>query len=106
MSVPTPNVSVVDLVVEVSRPVSINEVNGVLKAASEGRLRGIMAYCEEELVSVDFTSSPYSAVVDAPLTNVIAGNLVKVFAWYDNESGYACRMKDLAIYMAKKTFGG
>ncbi|MBM4272239.1 MAG: type I glyceraldehyde-3-phosphate dehydrogenase [Deltaproteobacteria bacterium] len=106
MRVPTPNVSVVDLVVEVSRPVSINEVNGVLKAASEGRLRGIMAYCEEELVSVDFTSSPYSAVVDAPLTNVIAGNLVKVFAWYDNESGYACRMKDLAIYMAKKTFGG
>ena len=106
MRVPTPNVSVVDLVVEVSRPVSINEVNGVLKAASEGRLRGIMAYCEEELVSVDFTGSPYSAVVDAPLTNVIAGNLVKVFAWYDNESGYACRMKDLAIYMAKKTFGG
>ena len=64
-----------------------------------------MAFCEEELVSVDFTSSPYSSIIDAPLTNVIAGNLVKVFSWYDNESGYACRMRDLAIYMAKKIVG-
>ena len=105
LRVPTPNVSLVDLVVEVARPVTVNEVNGALKEASEGRLKGIMAFCEEELVSVDFTSSPFSSIVDAPLTNVIAGNLVKIFSWYDNESGYACRMRDLALYMAKKSFG-
>jgi glyceraldehyde 3-phosphate dehydrogenase len=105
MRVPTPNVSLVDLAVDVERPVTINEVNGALKAASEGKLKGIMSFCEEELVSVDFTSSPYSAIIDAPLTNVIAGNFIKVFAWYDNESGFACRMRDLAIYMAKKSFG-
>lgn len=105
LRVPTPNVSLVDLVVEVARPVTVNEVNGALKEASEGRLKGIMAFCEEELVSVDFTSSPFSSIVDASLTNVIAGNLVKVFSWYDNESGYACRMRDLALYMAKKSFG-
>ncbi|HET6460323.1 MAG TPA: type I glyceraldehyde-3-phosphate dehydrogenase [Syntrophales bacterium] len=102
LRVPVHNVSIVDLVVEVSRPVTVNEVNGALKAASEGNLKDIMLYCEEELVSVDFTSSPYSAIVDAPLTNVIAGTLVKVFAWYDNEIGYACRMRDLAIHMARK----
>jgi glyceraldehyde 3-phosphate dehydrogenase len=105
LRVPTPNVSLVDLVVEVAKPVTVNEVNGALKAASEGRLKGILAFCEEELVSVDFTSSSFSSIVDAPLTNVIAGNLVKVFSWYDNESGYACRMRDLALYMAKKSFG-
>jgi len=105
LRVPVHNVSVVDLVVEVSRPVTINEVNGALKAASEGKLKDIMAYCEEELVSIDFTSSCFSSIVDAPLTNVMAGTLVKVFAWYDNESGYACRMRDLAIHVARKGFG-
>jgi glyceraldehyde 3-phosphate dehydrogenase len=105
LRVPTPNVSLVDLAVEVGRSVTINEVNGALKAAAEGKLKGIMAFCEEELVSVDFTSSPYSSIIDAPLTNVIAGNFIKVFAWYDNESGFACRMRDLALYMAKKSFG-
>ncbi|MEN6320173.1 MAG: type I glyceraldehyde-3-phosphate dehydrogenase [Syntrophaceae bacterium] len=105
LRVPTPNVSLVDLAVEVGRTVTVNEVNGALKAASEGKLKGIMAFCEEELVSVDFTSSSYSSIIDAPLTNVIAGNFIKVFAWYDNESGFACRMRDLAIYIAKKSFG-
>ena len=105
LRVPTTNVSLVDLVVEVAKPVTVNEVNGAFKAASEGTLKGILAFCEEELVSVDFTSSSFSSIVDAPLTNVIAGNLVKVFSWYDNESGYACRMRDLALYMAKKSFG-
>jgi glyceraldehyde 3-phosphate dehydrogenase len=105
LRVPTPNVSLVDLAVEVGRSVTINEVNGALKAAAEGKLKGIMAFCEEELVSVDFTSSPYSSIIDAPLTDVIAGNFIKVFAWYDNESGFACRMRDLALYMAKKSFG-
>jgi len=101
LRVPTPNVSLVDLAVEVGRPVTINEINGALKAASEGRLRDIMAFCEEELVSIDFTSSPYSAIVDAPLTNVVDSNFVKVFAWYDNESGYACRMRDLALHIGQ-----
>jgi glyceraldehyde 3-phosphate dehydrogenase len=105
LRVPVHNVSIVDLVAEVARPVTVNEVNGALKVASEGKLKDIMAYCEEELVSIDFTSSPYSAIVDAPLTNVIAGTLVKVFAWYDNEIGYACRMRDLAILMARKGMG-
>jgi glyceraldehyde-3-phosphate dehydrogenase type I len=105
LRVPVHNVSIVDLVADVGRSVTVNDVNGALKAASEGKLKDIMAYCEEELVSIDFTSSPYSAIVDAPLTNVIAGSLVKVFAWYDNEIGYACRMRDLAIHMAKKGMG-
>jgi len=102
LRVPTPNVSMVDLAVEVGRTVTIDEVNSVLKAAADSYLKDIMAYCEEELVSVDFTSNPCSSIVDALLTNVVAGNLVKVFAWYDNESGYACRMRDLALYIGRK----
>jgi glyceraldehyde 3-phosphate dehydrogenase len=101
LRVPTPNVSIVDLAAELGRNVTREEVNGALKKASEGRLKDIMAYCEEELVSVDFVSSTYSAVVDAPLTNVVDGNFVKIFAWYDNESGYATRMLDLARHMGK-----
>lgn len=102
LRVPTPNVSLVDFVAELGRNVTIQDVNGALKTAAEGRLKGIVEYCEKELVSVDFTSSPYSAVVDAPLTNVIDGNLAKVLAWYDNEMGYACRMRDLALYIIGK----
>ncbi|MDD5169819.1 MAG: type I glyceraldehyde-3-phosphate dehydrogenase [Syntrophales bacterium] len=102
LRVPTPNVSIIDLVAEVSHPVTIRAVNDALKEAAEGRVQNIMAYCDEELVSIDFMSSCYSAIVDAPLTNVVAGNFVKVFAWYDNESGYACRMRDLAIHMGKR----
>jgi glyceraldehyde 3-phosphate dehydrogenase len=102
LRVPTPNVSCVDLVAEVGRNVTINEINDAVKAAAAGRMKGILQYCEEELVSVDFVSSPYSAIFDAPLTNVLDGNLVKVFAWYDNESGFAYRMLDLARYMAKR----
>lgn len=102
MRVPTPNVSVVDFVAELGRNATVNEVNGALKEAAEGPLKGILFYCEEELVSVDFTSSSYSSIVDAPLTNVIDGNFAKVFSWYDNESGYSCRMRDLAIYIGRK----
>ena len=102
LRVPTPNVSLVDLTVEVGRPVTVGRVNGAFKAASEGKFKNIMAFCEEELVSIDFTSSSYSAIVDASLTKVIGENFVKVFAWYDNESGYACRMRDLALYIGKK----
>jgi glyceraldehyde 3-phosphate dehydrogenase len=102
LRVPTPNVSLVDLAVEVERSVTVKEVNGALKAASQSYLNDIMAFCEEELVSVDFTSSPYSSIVDAPLTSVMDGTFVKVFAWYDNESGYACRMRDLALYIGRE----
>jgi glyceraldehyde 3-phosphate dehydrogenase len=92
----------VDFVAETGKKITAEEINAVLKAASENHLNGIMAYSEEELVSVDFTSSPYSAIVDAPLTKVIDGNMAKIFAWYDNESGYACRLRDLAIYIGKR----
>jgi len=102
LRVPTPNVSIVDLAAELKKNVTIADINGALKAAAEGKMKNILAYCEEELVSVDFTSSPYSSIVDAPLTNVLDGNFVKVFAWYDNESGYACRMRDLALFIGKQ----
>jgi glyceraldehyde 3-phosphate dehydrogenase len=102
LRVPTPNVSCVDFVAEVGRNVTVSEINDAMKAAAAGKMKGILQYCEEELVSVDFVSSPYSAIFDAPLTNVLDGNLVKILAWYDTESGLACRMLDLAKYMAKR----
>ncbi len=102
LRVPTPNVSLVDLAVEVSRPVTVAEVNNAFREAAANRLKGILAYSEEELVSIDFTSSSYSSIVDSLLTQVIGEKLVKVFSWYDNESGYASRLRDLAIYIAKK----
>jgi glyceraldehyde 3-phosphate dehydrogenase len=102
LRVPTPNVSLIDLTVEVSRPVTVEEINGAFKEAAEKQLQGILAYSEEELVSVDFTSSSYSSIVDSLLTQVIGEKLVKVFSWYDNESGYACRLRDLAIYIGNK----
>ncbi|HBB15456.1 MAG: type I glyceraldehyde-3-phosphate dehydrogenase [Syntrophus sp. RIFOXYC2_FULL_54_9] len=105
LRVPTPNVSIVDLAVEVERNVTIGEVNGALKTAAGGKMKGIIDVTEEELVSIDFTGSPFSAIVDAPLTAVIDGNFLKVFAWYDNESGYACRMRDLALYVGRRSFG-
>jgi glyceraldehyde-3-phosphate dehydrogenase type I len=102
LRVPTPNVSLIDLTVEVSRPVTVEEINGAFKEAAEKQLQGILAYSEEELVSVDFTSSSYSSIVDSLLTQVVGEKLVKVFSWYDNESGYACRLRDLAIYIGNK----
>lgn len=102
LRVPTPNVSVVDLSVELGRTVTAKEVNAAFKEAAEGRLKGILQFCEEELVSVDFMGSSYSSVVDAALTKVIEGNFIKVFSWYDNESGYTCRIRDLALYVGRK----
>ena len=94
--VPTPNVSLVDFVATVEKSgITLSEVNSVLKSASEGSLSGILGYCEEPLVSCDFNGSTFSSVVDAPTTHVI-DNMVKVLAWYDNESGYSHRMVDLA----------
>jgi glyceraldehyde 3-phosphate dehydrogenase len=93
--VPTPNVSVVDFVADVGRETSKAEVNEAFRKAAEGALRGILAYSEEPLVSVDFNRNPHSAIVDASLTNVVDKRLVNVIAWYDNEWGYACRVCDL-----------
>ncbi|RXT04043.1 type I glyceraldehyde-3-phosphate dehydrogenase [Ammoniphilus sp. CFH 90114] len=102
MRVPTPNVSVVDLVLELEQDVTLEEVNGALKEAAEGRLKGIMAYSEEPLVSVDYNGDPHSSSIDALSTMVLEGNMVKVVSWYDNEWGYSCRVVDLADYIAKK----
>ena len=97
--VPTPNVSLVDLSAQLSKPAAVDEINGALKEAAEGHLKGILAYCDEPLVSIDFNGSLVSSIVDAPSTMAI-GDLVKVLAWYDNEFGYSSRMVDLAIHMA------
>lgn len=101
--VPTPNVSVVDLVAEVSKDASIETINKALKEASENHMKGIVQYTEKELVSVDFNSNPHSAVIDSTLTNVITDRLIKVIAWYDNEWGYSCRIRDLAIFLSKRS---
>ena len=100
--VPTPNVSLVDLVFQSGKQTSVDEVNAALKKAAEGPMKGILAYTDEPLVSKDFNGNPASSTVDAQSTNVIGGSLVKVMAWYDNEWGYSCRVLDLAKYMAKK----
>jgi len=99
--VPTPNVSLVDLVSEMSRDVTVEEVNGALKEAAEGPLQAILAFSTEPLVSADFNGSAYSSIVDAELTSVIDRRMLKVMAWYDNEYGYANRCVDLAVYMGK-----
>jgi len=103
MRVPTPNVSVVDLVVFVEKKTSVEEVNAALKKASEaGPLKGYLGYEEGELVSVDFRGDSRSSIVDAPMTRVVAGNCVKVISWYDNEWGYSCRVRDMIKYVAAK----
>jgi len=103
MRVPTPNVSVVDLVVLIETKTSKEEVNAALKKASEaGPLKGYLAYEENELVSADFKGNPYSSIVDAPMTLVVGGTCVKVISWYDNEWGYSCRVRDLINYLGSK----
>jgi glyceraldehyde 3-phosphate dehydrogenase len=97
--VPTPNVSVVDLVADLGKKATADEINQAMKAAAEGPMKGILHYNEEPLVSVDFNTSTYSSIVDAPLTKVIAGNMVKIISWYDNEYGYSNRTLDLAMYI-------
>jgi glyceraldehyde 3-phosphate dehydrogenase len=102
LRVPTPNVSLVDLSVELGKTVTVEDINAAFREAASGSLKGILEFCEEELVSIDFMSSSYSSIVDAGLTKVIGGNFIKVFSWYDNESGYACRIRDLALYIGRK----
>lgn len=100
--VPTPDVSIVDLVAEVNQDVTAEKVNQALKKASETELKEILKYCEEPLVSVDFTTEPASGIVDAGSTRVVGDRMVKILGWYDNEWGYSCRVIDLAEYMLKK----
>ena len=102
MRVPTPNVSVVDLNVLVDRQTSGDEVNAALKEAASGRLKGILAVSEAELVSLDFKGNPHSSIVDAPYTKVMDGDFVKVVSWYDNEWGYSSRCVDLLKQIVKK----
>jgi glyceraldehyde 3-phosphate dehydrogenase (phosphorylating) len=99
--VPTPNVSVVDLVALLKRKTTDKEVNAAFKKAADGKLKGILAYTEEPLVSVDFMANPHSAIVDAEYTKMVDENLVKILAWYDNEWGYSCRLRDLIKYVSK-----
>ena len=100
--VPTPNVSVVDLVAETEKPVTAEAVNAALRKAAEGELKGILGYTDEPLVSIDFNGNPLSSIVDGASTSVVDGTLVKVLSWYDNEWGYSCRVRDLIKYIASK----
>jgi glyceraldehyde 3-phosphate dehydrogenase len=100
--VPTPNVSLVDVVMDVEKETSTEEVNRVLKDAANEELRGILAFSEEPLVSMDFKRNSNSSIVDAEYTKVINGKLIKVLSWYDNEWGYSCRVRDLIKFIAGK----
>jgi glyceraldehyde 3-phosphate dehydrogenase len=102
MRVPTPNVSCIDLAVLVDKQTSRDAVNDAFRSASAGALKGIMEYTEVPLVSIDYRGNPHSAIVDAPYTNVMDGNFVKVLAWYDNEWGYSNRCIDLLRYLVQK----
>ncbi len=102
MRVPTPDVSVVDLVCDVLKPATKESVNAALRKAAEGEMKGILAYCEEPLVSIDFKGDPTSSIVDALSTMVIEGNMIKVLSWYDNEWAYSSRVVDLMEYVIKK----
>jgi glyceraldehyde 3-phosphate dehydrogenase len=99
--VPTPDVSVIDLVCIVKEKVTEEKVNAAMKEAAEGKLKGILQYCDEELVSIDFLGNPHSSIVDAQFTKVIDGNMVKVLSWYDNEWAYSLRVVDLIKYIMK-----
>jgi glyceraldehyde 3-phosphate dehydrogenase len=100
--VPTPNVSVVDLVAWLKKETSAEEVNRIFKSYSEGKLKGILSFCDEPLVSIDFNGNPHSSIVDGPSTKVIGGRMVKIISWYDNEWGFSNRMVDLFLYLFGK----
>ncbi|MGH9439454.1 MAG: type I glyceraldehyde-3-phosphate dehydrogenase, partial [Terriglobia bacterium] len=102
MRVPTPDVSLVDLVAFVEKPTTTEKLQEALRKAAEGPLKGILGYEMEELVSVDFRGDSRSCIVDAGFTKVIDGTCVKATAWYDNEWGYSCRVRDLVKYVAGK----
>jgi glyceraldehyde 3-phosphate dehydrogenase len=101
MRVPTPNVSIVDLTAELEKDATAQQINDALRSAAQGSMKGVLAFEEEPLVSVDFMGNPHSAIVDGLSTNVVAG-LSKVVAWYDNEWGYSTRCIDLARFMGER----
>jgi glyceraldehyde 3-phosphate dehydrogenase len=102
--VPVPTVSLCDFVADLNKEVTVEQVNKAFQAAANGKLKGILEYCEEPLVSIDFKGNQHSSIFDALSTMVLAGNMVKVLAWYDNEWGYSCRLADLVIYVLGKGF--
>jgi glyceraldehyde 3-phosphate dehydrogenase len=102
LRVPTPTVSVVDLVVNLRKSTTVDDVNGALKKAADGPMNGFLVFCDEPLVSSDFRGNPASSIVDALSTVVLDGKMAKVLSWYDNEWGYSCRVADLAMLMAEK----
>ena len=101
MRVPTANVSVVDLSVKLMRATSAEEINATMRKAAEGPLKGILQYCDEPLVSIDFKGNPHSSILDAQYTKVMDGDFVKILSWYDNEWGYSCRLVDLALKIGR-----
>jgi glyceraldehyde 3-phosphate dehydrogenase len=101
MRVPTPDVSVVDLAVQLKKPATNAAINEAVRKAAEGPMKGILQYVDEELVSADFVGNRHSSIFDAPSTKVLEGNFAKLLAWYDNEMGYATRVADLAVRMGK-----
>ena len=100
--VPTPNVSLVDVVINVEKETSAEEVNQTLKDAADGPMKGILAMSYEPLVSIDFKGNSHSSIVDAENTKVIGGTCMKILSWYDNEWGYSCRVRDLVKFVAGK----
>jgi glyceraldehyde 3-phosphate dehydrogenase len=100
--VPTPNVSMIDLTVELESDATAADVNAAFRAAAQGPLQGILQYSEDPVVSVDMNGNPHSSIVDAPLTTGLDKRMVKVIAWYDNEWGYSCRVRDLIKYLASR----
>jgi glyceraldehyde 3-phosphate dehydrogenase len=99
--VPTPNVSIVDLTIKTSKPITAKTANRALQEAANGPLKGVLEYSEKPLVSIDFLRNPHSSIVDAQLTKSLGDNLLKVFAWYDNEWGFSCRLRDLIKIVLK-----
>jgi glyceraldehyde 3-phosphate dehydrogenase len=102
LRVPVPTVSLCDFVADLDKEVTAEQVNQVFKAAANGKLKGILEYCEEPLVSSDFRGNPASAIFDSLITMVLGGNMVKTISWYDNEWGYSCRLADLTLYILSK----
>src|SRR6266568_2804703 len=102
MRVPTANVSLVDLVAELEKPATEAAINAAMRAAANGPLKGVLQYCEEELVSVDFNGNPHSSIFDAALTKVMDNNFVKVLSWYDNEWGFSNRMRDVTLHVGQR----
>jgi len=100
--VPTPNVSVVDLVAGLKKETTVEELNRILKSYAEGKMKGILSFCEEPLVSIDFNGNPHSSIVDGSSTKVIGGKLVKIISWYDNEWGFSNRMAELFLFLFGK----